>query len=93
MPINGIPKSRTEQMHDGHIRLYPSATSTDSGDMWISLIAYGIALGLWLWLAVPSRNSIRASRKEKCPTNEVVRQQGGAVTQRDSRSFDVCVAR
>ncbi len=48
--MSGILEPRTEKMDDGHIRLYPSATSTESCDTWISLIAYGVGLGLWLWL-------------------------------------------
>ncbi len=38
-------------MDDGRIRLYASATSTESTDMWVAVISFGIGLGLWLWLA------------------------------------------
>ncbi len=46
-----MPEAQTEKTEDGRTRLYPSTASTDSPGMWISLLAYGIALGLWLGLA------------------------------------------
>jgi hypothetical protein len=39
-------------------------------------------------IPVPSKNSIRANRNERCLTSDVVRERGGAMTQRNSRSFD-----
>ena len=48
--MSGILEPQTEKMDDGRIRLYPSATSTESCNMWVSLIVYGIGLWLWLWL-------------------------------------------
>lgn len=31
--------------------MYASATSTESTNMWVAVISFGIGLGLWLWLA------------------------------------------
>jgi hypothetical protein len=49
--MSGILEPRTEKMDDGRIRLYASATSTESTNMWVAVISFGIGLGLWLWLA------------------------------------------
>ena len=43
---------------------------------------------LSLFTPVPSKNSIRANRNERYLTSDVVRERGGAMTQRNSRSFD-----
>jgi len=44
-------QSQEDTLQDGRARLESSASSTDSRAVWISLVVYLIALGLWLYLA------------------------------------------
>lgn len=46
-----MQENQIRDRDDERIQLEPSVTSADSHSLWISLITYGIALALWLWLA------------------------------------------